>query len=89
MNISPSKPTVQYMGNVYSAYIYMYLLYKAKKPSVCLSVCIFGTLIIQQCLHQLKWDLLEVKAVFMRYTKFILVKTDRGDSSSTQVHQRR
>ena len=40
------------------------LLYKAEKPSVCPSVCISGTLITEQCLHQLKWDLHDdVKAV--------------------------
>ena len=38
------------------------LLYKAEKPSVSLSACIFGTLITQQSLHGLKQDLFELKA---------------------------
>ena len=44
------------------------LLYKAEKK---LSVCIFGTLITQPCQHRLKRDLLEMKAVSLRITKFI------------------
>ena len=47
------------------------LLYKAEKPSVCLSVCIFGMQISQPCQHGLKWDLLEMKAVPLKITKFI------------------
>ena len=49
------------------------LLYKAEKLSVCLSVYIFGTLITQQCLHRLKRDLLEIKAVSLNNTKFIFI----------------
>ena len=49
------------------------LLYKAEKPSVHLSVrpsvCIM--LITQPCLHRLKQDLLEMKVVSLRITKFI------------------
>ena len=55
-----------------------YLLHKAEKPSVCLSIrllsALFGTLITQSCQHRLKrelWDLLEIKAVSLRITKFI------------------
>ena len=50
------------------------LLYKAEKPSVCLSVCpsaLFGTLITQPCQHGLKRDLLEMKVVSLKMTKFI------------------
>ena len=47
------------------------LLYKAEKLSVCPSVCIFGTLITQQCLHRLKRDLHDVKAVPLMNTEFI------------------
>ena len=47
------------------------LLYKVKKLSVHLSVCIFGTLITQQCVHQSKQDLLKIKAVSLRITEFI------------------
>ena len=50
------------------------LLYKAEKPSVCLSVrlsALFGTLISQPCQHVLKRDLLKMKAVSLRITKFI------------------
>ena len=52
------------------ASIYIFLLYKAEKPSVCLSA-LFGTLISQPCQHGLKRDLLEMKAVSLRITKFI------------------
>ena len=38
----------------------------------CLSVCIFGTLINQQSVQWSKWDLLKMKAVSLRNTKFIL-----------------
>ena len=47
---------------------------KAEKPSVCLSVrpsALFGTLITQQCQHGLKRDLLEMKVVSLKMTKFI------------------
>ena len=49
------------------------LLYKAEKPSVCLSVClsVCVTLISLLCQHGLKRDLLEMKAVSLRITKFI------------------
>ena len=46
------------------------VLYKAEKPSVCLSA-LFDTLITQPCQHGLKQDLLEMKAVPLRITKFI------------------
>ena len=49
------------------------LLYKAERQSVCpsvyLSVCV--TLISQLCQHGLKRDLLEMKAVSLRITRFI------------------
>ena len=50
------------------------LLYKAEKPSVCLSVrpAFFATQITQQCLHRSKRDLLEMKAVSLTKTKFTL-----------------
>ena len=47
------------------------LLYKAEKPSVRPSVCIFGTQITQPCQHGLKRDLLEMKAESSRMMKFI------------------
>ena len=50
------------------------LLYKAVKLKSCLSVCLsalFGTLISHPCQHGLKRDLLEMKAVSLRITKFI------------------
>ena len=50
------------------------VLYKAEKPSVCLSVrpsALFGTLISQPCQHGLTRDLLEMKTVSLRITKFI------------------
>ena len=53
---------------------YLFLLYKAEKPSVCPSVrlsALFGTLITQPWQHVLKRDLLEMKAVYLRITKFI------------------
>ena len=43
------------------------LLYKAEKPSVCLSV----TPISQQCQHQSKRDLFEMKAESSKTTKYI------------------
>ena len=46
------------------------LLYKAEKPSVCPST-LFGTMISQPCQRGLKRDLLEMKAVSLRITKFI------------------
>ena len=45
------------------------LLYKAEKLSVCPSVGV--TLTSQLCQHGLKRDLLELKAVSLRITKFI------------------
>ena len=48
-----------------------YLLYKAEKLSVVCLSALFGMLISQLCQHGLKWDLLEVKAVSLRITKFI------------------
>ena len=50
------------------------VLYKAEKLSICLFVCLsalFGRLITQPCQHGLKQDLLEIKAVSLRITKFI------------------
>ena len=47
-------------------------LYKAEKPSVCLSVSIFGMLITQQSLHGLKQDLFKMKSVSLKITEFIL-----------------
>ena len=47
-------------------YTHTYLLYKAEKLSVCLSVCLSIRLTVtpvsQQCQHQSKRDLLEMKA---------------------------
>ena len=51
------------------------LIYKAEKPSVCLSVCIFGTQITQLCLHRSKRDLLEMKAMSLRIIEFIFINT--------------
>ena len=46
---------------------YNYLLYKAEKPSVCLTV----TPISQRCMHRLKPDLLEMKAESSGTAKYI------------------
>ena len=59
----------------YSA-LALHVLYKAEKLSVCLHplVCLsalFGMLITQPWQHRLKWDLLEMKAVSLRITKFL------------------
>ena len=48
---------------------YVYLLYRAEKPSVCLTVM----LISQPCLQQLKWDLLEMKAESSGISKYIFI----------------
>ena len=53
------------------------LLHKAEKPSVCIS----GTLITEQCLHQLKWDLHDVKAVPLMVTEFIFTSLKTHCSS--------
>ena len=47
------------------------LLYKAEKPSVCLSVCLTVTPISQPCMHRLKPDLLEMKAESSGTAKYI------------------
>ena len=47
------------------------LLYKAEKPSVCLSVRLTVTLISQPCMHRLKPDLLEMKAESSGTAKYI------------------
>ena len=54
--------------------VHLLVLYKAEKLSVCLSVrlsALFGTLIAQPCQHRLKRDLLEMKAVSLKITKFV------------------
>ena len=43
----------------------IYYIKLKSRLSVCLSVCIFGTLITQPCQHGLKRDLLEMKAVIV------------------------
>ena len=58
------------------------LLYKTENYiSSCFSVCIFGTLITQQCLHQLKWHLLKMKAMSWRITEFIYKPTKPNQSA--------
>ena len=47
------------------------LLYKTEKPSVCLSVRLTVTPISQPCMHQLKPDLLEMKAESSGTAKYI------------------
>ena len=51
------------------------LLYKAEKPSVCLSVCLSVRLTVtpisQLCMHRLKPDLLEMKAESSGTAKYI------------------
>ena len=47
------------------------LLYKAEKPSVCLSVRLTVTPISQPCMHRLKPDLLEMKAESSGTAKYI------------------
>ena len=47
------------------------LLYKAEKPSVCLSVRLTVTPISQRCMHRLKPDLLEMKAESSGTAKYI------------------
>ena len=54
---------------LYKASIF-YLLYKAEKPSVCLSVRTV-TPISQPCMHRLKPDLLEMKAESSGTAKYI------------------
>ena len=54
------------------------LLYKAEKPSVCLTV----TPISQPCLHRLKPDLLEMKAESSGTIKFIFKKSIRAITHS-------
>ena len=47
------------------------LLYKAEKPSVCLSVRLTVMPISQPCMHRLKPDLLEMKAESSGTAKYI------------------
>ena len=54
----------------------------------CLSVCIFGMPITQQCLHPSKQGILEMKAVPLKNTKFIFTSLYRTHCSSTGVHKR-
>ena len=49
------------------------LLYKAEKPSVCLSVCLTVTPISQPCMEQLKRDLLEIKAESCGTSEYIFI----------------
>ena len=47
------------------------LLYKAEKPSVCLSVRLTVTPVSQPCMHRLKPDLLKMKAESSGTAKYI------------------
>ena len=52
-------------ANIHQCWAIYYIKLKSR-----LSVCV--TLITQPCQHQLKWDLLEMNAVSLRKTEFIL-----------------
>ena len=49
------------------------LLYKAKKPSVHLSVCLTVTPLSQQCQHRSKRDLFEMKAESSGTSEYIFI----------------
>ena len=63
-------------------------LYKAEKPSICLSIrpsVLFGTVITQQCLYRLKWDLFNMKTVSLGITEFILTSLQNPSFINSSV----
>ena len=72
---------------LYCSALRIYYIKLKSRLSVCLSA-LFDTLITQLCQHRLKRDLLKMKAVALKITKFIL-QAHSTHRSSTGVPRRR